>query len=178
MDLDENIDFNFKWNIIPKEVLVVFEELSMFNDLKNLSQSNKKKETPKSKKKTTSKNEFVCGKRSTTQFQCDLYPGFANHLNTFVNTDPDVPNVCEDPQSPTMQTENQEEEYAEYIELEDESNKKNNKRIVRNGKTKSSIEDQIKNLEKMNLPTSLKERFGVSLAKLKRKGPEEPVQDK
>jgi len=71
-----------------------------------------------------------------------------------------VQNFLEGPESPTMQAENQTEEGQEWVEFE-EPNKRNHRQIVKNGDQKSSI-DAMKNLEKMNLPASLKERFGVS----------------
>jgi len=80
-------------------------------------------------------------------------------LSSFVNSDPTEQNFIEGPESPSMQAENQAEEYQEYMEFE--APKKGHRHIVKNGEQKSNI-DAMKNLEKMNLPASLKERFGVS----------------
>jgi hypothetical protein len=179
MEEEEETVFK-KWEITEKAIKFEFEEKCLFDEMKNLSLKKSKKSLRKGspiKAAQTSKN-FKFVQIGATDYLLGLYPDCRDMLAGFGGVDAKIHEESspEDEDLLNLDPENPTEEQNEFMEFPEAPNHNSkNVKIIKHAVEPNSAKtkvDFLGNLERMNLPPSLKERFGTSLAKMQREMPD------
>jgi hypothetical protein len=179
MEEEEETVFK-KWEITEKAIKFEFEEKCLFDEMKNLSLNKSKKSlrkgSPKKAAQTSKNFKFV--QIRATDYLLGLYPDCRDMLAGFGAVDAKIQQETppEDEYLLNLDPENPTEEQNEFMEFpEAPSHNSKNVKIIKHAvepNTAKTKVDFLGNLERMNLPPSLKERFGTSLAKMQREMPD------